>query len=259
MQHYTIEEKNLERQYLLAEKLKPFTGKAVERIILPHNATVLDVACGIGETTRLLANNFDDAIITGLDRDDNLVLAAKNISAVKHANINFITGDAAMLPFEDNSFDFVFSRYLLMHVPDPVAILQEMKRVCKPGGIVFAQEPDINSGSSFPESWAFNKLQQYFMALFVDGQVGRKLPAYFLQIKLSNLQYQADAVFEMHKNNRLRRLYTLTGEAIGPAILEGKVATEQEYEDWIKELTRAEHDEKLVYLSHPVIAVWGQK
>lgn len=258
--NYTIEEKNLERQQMLAENLEPFTVKAFQKIgQLKPGAKILDIACGLGETTRLIASSFDGSVITGLDRDSSLIEAAKSIHAPEGSNIDFITGDAEHLPFADNSFDFVFSRYLLMHVPDPMAILKEMKRVCKPGGIVFAQEPDINSGNTYPESWAYDKLRDYFLALFVDGLVGRKLPAYFSLIELQNLQSHADARFELYKNNRLRRLYTLTGEAIEGALLAKQLTTKEEHREWLDELRRAENDETAVYLSHPVIAVWGTK
>ncbi len=258
--NYTIAEKNLERQYLLAENLEPFTVKAFQKIgPLKEGAKILDIACGLGETTRLIASSFAGSHITGIDRDNSLIEAAKNIRDAAGGNINFVTGDAEHLPFADNSFDFVFSRYLLMHVPDPIAILKEMKRVCRPGGIVFAQEPDINSGNTYPESWAYDKLRAYFLALFVDGLVGRKLPGYFSLMEMNNLQSQADARFELYKNNRLRRLYTLTGEAIEAALLAKQLTTKEEYDDWIMELNRCENDETAVYLSHPVIAVWGTK
>lgn len=258
-QNYTIEEKNLERQYLLAENLRPSSIRAFRQIgALPQGAKILDIACGLGETTRLLAAHFPGAQITGLDRDAALINAAKNITAPADCDIAFITGDAEQLPFEDNSFDFVFSRYLLMHVPDVMAILQEMKRVCKPGGIVYAQEPDINASNSYPTSWAYDKLREFFCALFVDGLVGRKLPAYFRQLGLHNLQCQSNVEFEVGRSN-LRRLYTLTGEAIGAALLAKQLTTEEEHAAWVKELARMEHDEEAVLLSHPIIIVWGQK
>jgi ubiquinone/menaquinone biosynthesis C-methylase UbiE len=258
-QHYTIEEKNLERQHLLAAYLQPFTLRAFNTIgQLQPGAKILDVACGLGETTRLIAGHFNGASITGLDRDAGLIEAAKNITNIPGTDVQYVAGDATHLPFEDNSFDIVFSRYLLMHVPDAPAIIKELKRVCKPGGIVFAQEPDISSGTSYPESWAYDKVQEYFQALFVDGFIGRKLPAYFKQAGLHTIQHQGDVFFEV-ESNKLRRLYTLTGHAIGGALLAKQLTTQGEYDTWLQELERAENDPETVYLSHAVIAVWGSK
>jgi len=255
---YTIDEKNHERQYLLAKNLQPLTQRALQHIKLPQNIKVLDVACGMGETTRLLAKHFNGADITGADIDGVLVQTAKTITAQSGDNINFITADATQLPFEDNTFDVVFSRYLLMHVPSPLTILLEMKRVCKPGGIVFAQEPDINSSGSHPHSWAYDKVKEYFNALFIDGLIGRKLPAYFKQAGLHNLQYHADIAFEVHTND-LRRMYTLTAEALEGALLAKKLSTKEEHTAWVNELRRVENDADAVHLTHPVIAVWGTK
>jgi len=256
-QNYTIEESNLERQHLLAAYLQPFTQRAFNTIgQLQTGAKILDVACGMGETTQLIAGHFAGANITGLDRDEALIEAAKKIN--DNAKIQYLTGDATHLPFEDNSFDFVFSRYLLMHVPDAPTIIKELKRVCKAGGIVFTQEPDISSGTSYPESWAYDKVQEYFIALFVDGLIGRKLPAYFRREGFSNIQHQGDVSFEV-ESNTLRRLYTLTGHAIGGALIAKQLTTQEEYNNWIKELERAENDADTVYLSHAVIAVWATK
>ncbi len=257
--NYTIDEKNLERQQLLAANLAPLTGRALQCIHLPQkDARILDIACGIGETSRLLAKHFAGAAITAMDIDNNLVQTAKSISVKENANIEFINADATNLPFEDNSFDLVFSRYLLMHVPDAVTILREMKRVCKPGGIVFAQEPDINASNSYPASWAYDKIKEYFLALFVDGLIGRKLPAYFNQIELQNTGSHADVVFEVNKNT-VRRMYRLTAEALENALLAKKLATKNEHAAWVAELERIENDASTVVLTHPAIAVWGTK
>ena len=76
---------------------------------------------------------------------------------------------------------------------------------------------------------------------------------------MNSRQSQADARFELYQNNRLRRLYTLTGEAIEGALLTKQLTTKEEHGEWLEELRRAENDETAVYLSHPVIAVWGIK
>ncbi|HVX50288.1 MAG TPA: methyltransferase domain-containing protein [Chitinophagaceae bacterium] len=254
---YTIDEHNFERQYLLAKMLAPLSLQALQKVPLTQGAAILDVACGIGETSRLLHKHFENVSVTGADLDNSLVQAARAQTPPGLA-VNFVAADASYLPFNDNSFDMVFSRYLLMHVPEAAVILREMKRVCKPGGIVFAQEPDISSSTCYPHSWAYDKIVEYFNALFVDGLVGRKLPALFSNAELRNINHSTGVAFEV-ADNSLRRMYTLTGEALEDALLSKRIATRQEYTAWVNELKRVEHDTGTVHLTHPVVAVWGVK
>src|SRR5205085_1456697 len=136
---YTIEETDLERQHLLAELLKPVSLNALKNISLPKHARILDIGCGLGDTTLMLNERFPNSTITGLDGDASLIETATEEKTLLYSNLNFVCADALHLPFKDNSFDFVFCRYVLHHIPNAVAALHEMKRVCKDGGIVFAQ------------------------------------------------------------------------------------------------------------------------
>src|ERR1700704_4548075 len=187
---YTIEEKNLERQHLLAQYLEPLSLHALENISLQTDSKILDIGCGLGETTLMLSKRFPETQITGIDEDDALIEVARGTYRQQSSIMDFVTGNALHLPFADNSFDFVFTRYLLHHIPEVSAALEEMKRVCKIGAIVFAQEPDINSIQSYPESWAYPKMKEIANLLFADALLGRKLLSYFRSIKLEKITHK---------------------------------------------------------------------
>lgn len=61
-------------------------------------------------------------------------------------NIKLIEGDARNLPFDDNSFDLVYTITVLQEIPDKNKVLKEIKRVLKPGGILAVTEflPDLD-------------------------------------------------------------------------------------------------------------------
>ena len=59
-----------------------------------------------------------------------------------HANATFRVGDVTDLPFDDDSFDVAHCHAVLMHVPDTPAVLAEVRRVLKPGGIIASREVD---------------------------------------------------------------------------------------------------------------------
>src|SRR5258708_26122191 len=255
---YTIEETDLERQHLLAQLLEPVSLRALENISLKKGSQILDLGCGLGDTTLLLSDFFTGTYATGLDQDAALIKAANEEKKLLHANLYFVCGDALALPFDDNSFDFVFCRYLLHHIPDAVAAMEEMKRVCKPGGIVFAQEYDANFFQSHPESDAYPKWIEIINNLFADVHIGRKMIHYFRNLALKNIAHDAQVILADHKSV-LKKIFLMTAKALSKAILEKKLLTQKQLDDWIKELEIIERNEDAIVLTHPIIAVWGTK
>lgn len=146
---YTIDEKTFERQQILAEILNPLTAPVLADIPEQSIASILDLGCGQGNTTRFLAESFPGATTTGLEYDSKLVAYA-SAQAANRPGVSFQQGDAQKLPYPDASFDLVFCRYLLLHLPDPDAAIREMLRVTKPGGYTIAYEPDCFLDMSYP-------------------------------------------------------------------------------------------------------------
>lgn len=255
---YPIAETNPRRQELLADFLNPLTLRSLEDISLPEGATILDLGCGRGETSLLLAARFPGTTVTGVDQNEALIEAANSTKAWKYPHLHFVTGDALHLPFDDGCFDFVFARYILLHIPDHPAALREMVRVCKPGGLVFAQEPDANSLASWPESWAYPRSVEVINALFADALLGRKLIRCFNNVKLTSLRHRAACVLA-GDDSTLKTFYVQSAASMKEAILKKGLMTEIQYREWIAELTRVEGDPDTVLLGHHSISVWGTK
>jgi ubiquinone/menaquinone biosynthesis C-methylase UbiE len=255
---YTIEEKNLERQHLLAQFLEPLTLCALQNISLKKGSQILDLGCGFGDTTLMLSQRFPETYLTGIDMDAALIDAAIAEKKSQNANLDFVCGDALHLPFEDSSFDFVFCRYLLLHIPGAFAAMEEMKRVCKPGGIVFAQEYDTNFFQSYPESDAYPKFEEITSTLFADTHFGRKMIHYFKKLALKNIAHDAQVILADHKSV-LKKLLVMTAKALDKAILGKKLLTQKQLDNWIKEMEMIERNEDAIVLTHPIIAVWGTK
>lgn len=170
---YHLGKANLERQRWLGKVLIPFTRTFMTQPGLPAAVRCLDVGCGIGETTRLLASVAPNAECIGLEKDAALLAAARRQS--DEPRVCFQEGDATQLPFGDHSFDFVFARYLMMHLPEPGDAIREMLRVVKKGGTVMLIEPDFSFHATHPPSWAYERLPELLRALLPDPFVGRKL------------------------------------------------------------------------------------
>ncbi|HEY6623855.1 MAG TPA: methyltransferase domain-containing protein [Acidimicrobiales bacterium] len=113
---------------------------------------LLDVGCGPGTITVDLARRVAPGQVVGVDAVESVLEGASlTADGVACANVTFQVGDVTGLDFEDGSFDIVHAHQVLQHLPDPVAALREMRRVCRPGGIVAARDSDYAAMTWFPE------------------------------------------------------------------------------------------------------------
>jgi len=100
---------------------------------LPAGSTVLEVAPGPGYFAIELAK-LGAYRITGLDISHTFVEIARRNAAEAGVEVDFREGNAAAMPFEDQSFDFLLCRAAFKNFTEPVRALEEMYRVLKPGG-----------------------------------------------------------------------------------------------------------------------------
>jgi ubiquinone/menaquinone biosynthesis C-methylase UbiE len=92
----------------------------------------IDIGCGEGHTTRLLAQHH--ASMEGIDISANFIDLAYSKEAAFPLGITYTKASATKLPHQDSSFDFASSVNVLMDLPDYKGALQEIHRVLKPGG-----------------------------------------------------------------------------------------------------------------------------
>jgi ubiquinone/menaquinone biosynthesis C-methylase UbiE len=89
----------------------------------------------------------------GLDIDPQIIERARASAAEARAdNVRFEVGDVHKLPYPDGAFDAVFAQAMLMHVPDPLLPLKEMRRVLRPGGIIGIADADLAGEYTVPET-----------------------------------------------------------------------------------------------------------
>ncbi len=101
---------------------------------LPQGTTVIDVGCGIGGSSRILAKDYGFNV-TGVTISPKQVQRAQELTP-EGVDAKFKVDDALALSFPDNSFDVVWSIEAGPHMPDKAKYAQEMMRVLKPGGIL---------------------------------------------------------------------------------------------------------------------------
>ena len=101
---------------------------------LPPGTTVLDVGCGIGGSSRILARSYGYAV-TGITISPQQVQRAQQLTS-KELDVQFLVDDAMSLSFPDASFDVVWSIEAGPHMPDKAIFAKELMRVLKPGGVL---------------------------------------------------------------------------------------------------------------------------
>ena len=124
----------------------------LQHIIIPllhlkPNARVLDVGCGTGSLTFVLAMLIPNAHFVGVDITPGLVSAARaKATELGLSSIEFHDSDALHLPFANAEFDAVVCQTVLAFVPDPAAIIREMTRVlAQSGTLMVAEYHTLNS------------------------------------------------------------------------------------------------------------------
>jgi SAM-dependent methyltransferase len=259
---YHISENNLERQRLLARTLEPLTSDLLQKVGFSKGSHCLDLGCGIGITTMLLHKmNGGIGLTVGVDQDPVLVDVAgqEYADAILESKLQFIRGDATDLEFEDESFDVVFARYLLVHLADPAVALREMVRVCKRGGFIIIQEPDLTIGYLCePPNWAFDKMFILTNLLFPDGRIGRKLPRLLQEMGHKWVHVQAQSAVT-YPDNDILRLWSLTGTAISPALVAKEILTQDEADSLCTELQSLEQQKGVLAVSNLIFSTWFTK
>ncbi|WP_329199673.1 MULTISPECIES: methyltransferase domain-containing protein [unclassified Streptomyces] len=117
--------------------------------------SVLDVGCGPGTITADLADLVSPGgRVTAVDAAADVLEQARAYveRRAPAAPVEFATADVHALDFPDDSFDVVHAHQVLQHVGDPVRALREMRRVCRPGGIVAVRDADYAAMTWFPRT-----------------------------------------------------------------------------------------------------------
>jgi SAM-dependent methyltransferase len=157
---------------------------------------LLDVGCGPGTITRDLAGRVAPGSVIGLDASSTVIDEAR-AGAADVAGLTFEVGDLFELRFEDEQFDVVHAHQVLQHLGDPVAALTEMRRVCRPGGIVAVRDADLLGTRFYPDDPVLDQAHAAYGTLTqVNGanwDAGRKLLHWAREVGFSSIAPTASA------------------------------------------------------------------
>ncbi|MCF7876064.1 ubiquinone/menaquinone biosynthesis methyltransferase [Candidatus Bipolaricaulota bacterium] len=115
--------------------------KLVSEMNIPERGSVLDLGCGTGELTRLIAGEIDEGKVCGVDLTPEMIEIADARLPKKYRNrVDFAVGKGEELELDSNSFDVATSAFTLRNVEYLPGVISELKRVVKPGGKIYSLE-----------------------------------------------------------------------------------------------------------------------
>ena len=118
---------------------------------LVPGTSILDIGCGPGTITLDLAERVAPAPVLGIDVAPAAIEAARAERERRGTtNVEFRTADLYTLEVEDDTYGIVHAHQVLQHLADPVGALRQMRRVCRPGGVVAARDSDYQAMTWYP-------------------------------------------------------------------------------------------------------------
>jgi ubiquinone/menaquinone biosynthesis C-methylase UbiE len=167
---------------------------------------VLDIACGSGYGTKLIAQNAKK--VYGIDIDQETVNYAKENYRAK--NIIYKVGSATDIPLGDNSVDVVVSFETIEHIDDYEKYLQEIKRILRPGGVLVLSTPNddeyIEDNEFHQHEFRYKQLKDLVKGYF-------KYQQFYFQ---THWLYSTILPLDMHKSEWQNQLKTVKTQPLKP-------------------------------------------
>jgi SAM-dependent methyltransferase len=174
----------------LTRRFLTFTG------VRPGHS-VLEVGCGTGVVLRALAERVGQrGRVVGVDPSRALLDAAARIlrGHARRRCIALRAGDGAGLPFAADRFDVTLAITVLLHVADPLAVVKEMMRVTRPGGVVAVQDQDFGAVAiTHPDRTLTARIMDGVAGrMYEEPWSGRRLPGLLRAAGLEPVRLQTD-------------------------------------------------------------------
>jgi ubiquinone/menaquinone biosynthesis C-methylase UbiE len=131
-----------ERLIRQAARVAPVTERLFREAGIGPGQRVLDIGSGVGDVAMLAARLVGPSgEVVGVERDSKSIAKARaRVTEARLHNVSFTQSDVGEIP-DGESFDAVVGRFILMYLPDPVAVLRSISRLVRPGGVFAFQEP----------------------------------------------------------------------------------------------------------------------
>ena len=254
--------KGRERLRILARVMRDGTVPLLEGAGISEGGACLDVGCGGGDVALLMARQVGPAgRVVGIDQDASVVQIAADEAAPEGLDhLSFRTQSVFEIE-PDESFDVVYCRFVLTHLPERDRAMQCMLGAVKPGGIMIFEDIDYSGHFCHPARPAMDD----YMRLYVetarrnggDAYFGLKLPLFLKTAGLVGIETRVN--YPAALDGEAKLVNALTLEGIGPRVVEAGLATAEEVQRIVDALYDIAADPTVFMSIARVVQAWGRK
>ncbi len=231
-----------------------YKNRMNELLELKPGSRVLDVGCGTGDDVRIMAKFVaPDGQAVGVDNSRAMIAEAEKRSAGTNLPTAFQLADTLALPYADGSFDATRADRSLMHVPDPVKAIAEMKRVTKTGGRVVVYEVDFGALMIDADDRVLGrKIINAWSDSVRNGWLGRRIPRLFHEAGMKEV---AAAPHTLSLTPEIALL--LAGQATVDLAIKNGTITPAEGAAWLDHMAALQRDGRF-FSAMTGFLVWGR-
>jgi ubiquinone/menaquinone biosynthesis C-methylase UbiE len=252
-----------ERLRLLDGIFNPATRELLLKAGLAPGWRVADIGCGIGLNVMWMAERVGpNGTATGIDMsEDQVRLALRNAQAAGINNAVFEQGSATATGLPRGVFDLVYCRFLLCHLTNPGAAVEEMASLLKPGGVLACEDFIASTIATYPETRAYVRLLEIYPIMDakrgVDSNAGAKLHRYFQGAGFRNPEIALKQPAFLRGEEK--RFWELTLREAIPAIVEAGVARRQDLEQICEDMRAIADNDTILLAVTTVVQAWARK
>jgi len=174
------------------------------------------------------------------------------------AKLDKVAGD---LKAKGGEFDVVFSRFVLTHLPDPLATLTHMVRRLRPGGLAIVEDIDFRGHFCHPDNWAFRRYVELYIETVrgrgADANIGPRLPSLLRAAGCDGVAVQV--VQPAGLTGEVKLIAAITMENIADAVLAEQLATHAEIDRLVDELHAIAADDQTLISLPRIVQAWGRR
>jgi SAM-dependent methyltransferase len=254
-------------QERLCKQVQELAGEAewlLDQLHIPPGARAIDLGCGPQGVLELLSERVGPrGSVVGLEQSADFVDLARTFVAHRRlANVQVVQGDAKATGLPRESFDVVVTRLVLVNVPEPRRVVEEMVALVRPGGVVASHEADFLAHSCEPPSAAWDRLfeifQAYARARRIDLFVGRKTRGMLRDAGLVDLHVNP-VIHAYPPGHNRRTIFLNFVQNVRDVVIRDGFVQASELTELMEELRLHLENPDTLVVSHLFFQVWGSK
>lgn len=253
-----------QRLHVQAMKWEPITLRVLQQAGLKEGMHCLDAGCGTGDVMRLMGNIVTQSgSVSGTDIDRTIGEEALSIlKSLNNSNYSFQQFDITTNNLEPEKYDFVFARFLLVHMTNPTDIIKKLFSAVNRGGALLIQDFDFSSIKAGRKLRAITDyMKQINDAAFIrtgkDPETGTNLSEYFAESIGKPDGTDISSIITPFKEGAM--MMKAVAQALTPVLLKLNITTQQRLNQFFDDLEKGSQEKNVFFLWPMMNSAWKKK